>query len=70
MITKKEWNALSERTRKRIVSIVYAPMSNEFQEEMVEPWHHHNDTWHDLIFSSCYWYNDKKCIKVCVNIPV
>lgn len=68
MITRKDWNSLSPMTRRTATKVVFHPMSDEFQEQMAEEWHHDNDTWHRLLFSSLSWTKDKQQIKAIVGL--
>lgn len=62
MITKKDWNSLPKRTRETAVAIVFNHMFDnlDFMQEMSEEWHHDNDKWHAILFSSLYWDNKEK----------
>lgn len=70
MITRKDWNDLNPYTRNKAAKLVFFNMGEEFQAEMAEEWHHYNDKWHDILFSSLYWTKDRQSIKVSVTITV
>lgn len=68
MITRKDWNSLSARTRREAAKVIFHHMSDEFKEEMSQEWHHNNDTWHDILFKSLSWTKDRKQVKAVVGL--
>lgn len=68
MITRKDWNNLSPITRRRAARIVFFNMSEEFQNQMSEEWHHDNDIQHKALFTSLYWNKDKSAVKAVVEL--
>lgn len=65
MLTLKDWNSLDSGRRKRIVSIFFSNMSEEFREDISQPFHHNFDwegkpgtyqegRWYKLMLSHCY----------------
>lgn len=73
MIPLKMYNNLPLQIRKQIVRIVYGHMGEEFQKEMLEPFHHDFDyeggRWYKLMLSHCTYNKEKKLINVTVRIP-
>jgi hypothetical protein len=77
MITIKEWNSLSDLTRKRIVGIVFSNYPSDFKEDLSKPFHHKfsyiatgwgDGATYELMLS--HLVKNKNLIKVEINIPI
>lgn len=70
MISRKDWNALSPKARRAAVEIVFHGMSEDFQKDMSEEWHHNNDRMHEALFKALYWVVPNKELKVVTTFNV
>lgn len=68
MIPLKLFNNLPRSVRKDIAAVVYNKMSEEFINEMTEPFHHNFDYdmghWYKLMLDHCTYNKERKQIKV------
>ena len=73
MIPLKMYKKFPIQIRRQIIRIVYGHMGEEFQKEMIEPFHHNFDyeggKWYQLLLSHCTYNKEKKQIVVTIRIP-
>jgi len=74
MLPLKMYNSLSHRQRKQIARTVFSHMSEDFINQMTEPFHHNFDYsdghWYKLMLDHCSYNKEKKLITIRINIPV
>jgi len=74
MLTLKIFNNLPLPKRKQIARIVFGHMSEEFINEMAQPFRHNFEYdmghWYKLMLDHCSYNKAKKHITVSVHVPV
>lgn len=74
MITLKLFNNLPPSLRKKIAKVVFNHMSDSFQQEMSQPFHHNFDYdgghWYNLMLSHCTYNKTKNQISVTLTYNI
>ena len=74
MLSLKVYNSLPYSKRKQLAKLVFHHMSDEFVEEMSQPFHHdfehEGGDWYKTLLSHLSLIRDGQWIKVTFSIPV
>lgn len=74
MLSLKVYNSLPYTKRRHLARIVFRYMSDEFIEDMAQPFHHNfnydGGHWYKLMLDHCTLDKEKENIKVTITIPV